>query len=503
MPTAATPPRLVKPPQPPRRGGLVGRLWLACLAGAIATTLALAAVAAGIAMSGAALDPMLAIESIGGACVFGLLVSMLTAGWLARSLTRPLRDIDAAITRGEAVEPARREPGEIGDVGRGVRALLVANRNLRADAAEFESLRAALDRAREAVDRWVRTERWEPIAPHAAPLGPFADALDRGMGRIAGLQDQNHEAAGLARAELLQVIDDARASAEQAEHGYVEVTSLLTTIREIARLTAEIHQVVQAPAPPPPFAPAPVPAVVPEWRDRAARAIEKLVEVSGEAVRQLGEGLLRIRGVQDQVQVMANRATLIALNSVVAASREGRATEGDAANADLKQLAREVRAATERVGALTAEIDQVVQDANGRMREVREHVLARLVELPEPPASVPAAATAPAVAPPTLLTHFVERLREMVQDAARKGERLSGSHERASSAFQRVGRRLEDEARDLEGLIARLAPTGEAQPAAGDSAADAARAHTLRLIDHAASDETPPADRNDHEETRP
>jgi len=357
------------------------------------------------------------------------------------------------------------------------------------------------------VERWTRTERWEPLAPHAAALGPFADALDRGVARVTGLQDQNHEAAGLARTELLQVIDDARASAEQAEHGYVEVTSLLTTIREIARLTSEIHQVVQAPAPPP-FVPVPVPPpLAPEWRDRAARAIEELVEVSGEAVRQLGEGLLRVRAVQDQVQVIANRATLIALNTVVAASREGRSTDADGgANAELKQLAREVRVATERVSALTAEIDGVVQAANDRMREVREHVLVRLVELPEPPAAAPAAAAA-AAAPPPLLAHFVDRLREMVQDAARKGERLSGSHERVSSAFQRVSRRLEEEARDLEGLIARLAPTGDAYAQRARAAADDPRAHTLRLIDPgapaAAPHAAPPPDRNDREETRP
>jgi hypothetical protein len=70
------------------------------------------------------------------------------------------------------------------------------------------------------------------------------------------------------------------------------------------------------------------------------------------------------------------------------------------------------------------------------MRGVRDHVVSRLEQLPVP---------APARAQAAPIAHWVERLREMVQDAARKGERLSESQERVSSEAQRLTRRLEEE----------------------------------------------------------
>jgi len=46
----------------------------------------------------------------------------------------------------------------------------------------------------------------------------------------------------------------------------------------------------------------------------------------------------------------------------------------------------------------------------------------------------------------------------MVQDAARKGERLSQAGERASRAAERLARRVEEEAAEGEALALRLAP---------------------------------------------
>ena len=471
---------------PARRHGLRVRLWVACLLGAFVTAIASACVISAVAMAGAALDPIIVMEAIGGACLLGFAVSVFAGWWITRGIAQNLRDLEEGIARGHLPEATRAgEWGEIGAITRAVRALLENDRDLREDEAELRALVGSIDRARESVERWMRSERWELLTPGSGSLGPLADALDRGIVRVNELQEQNLEAANLAHAELLGVIDEARGSAEMAEHGYVEVTALLTTIREIARLTGEIQQALNAPVPEAAHEAAPAEH---EWRDRAAQAIEELVEVSGESVQRLGEGLMHVREINDQVQLMSNRATLIALNAVVGSGRpEGRVGSGEGSNAELKQLAREVRASTERVSALTAEIDRAVVSANERMHAVREHVLARLVELPLPPPMLPAVADA---APP-LLAHWVERMREMVQDAARKGERMAESQEKVSSSVQRLSRRLEDEARDVEGLVSRLTPMGIAaggeltrakhSPAGGSVEAFDVRA--LRLID--------------------
>lgn len=435
-------------------------------------------------MAGTALDPIVVMQAIGGACLFGLAVSVIAGWWVTRGIAQGLRDIDEGIARGHLPESARGAGwGEIGDLSRGVRALLETDRDLREDEAELRALMASIERSRETVERWIRTEHWESLAPGAGRLAPLAESLDHGMGREAELQGQNLEAARLAHAELARVIEEARGTAEAAEHGYVEVTALLTTIREIARLTGEIQQAVQAPV----AAPASEPdGAESAWRDHAAQAIEELVEVSGASVQRLGEGLLRVREINEQVQLMSNRATLIALNSVVASGRpDARVMSAENPNAELKQLAREVRAATERVASLSSEIDRAVAAANDSMHDARERVIARFNEI-----ALPAAPAAVVIAPspaPALLAHWVERLREMVQDAARKGERMSESQEKVSRAVQRVTRRIEDESRDLEGLVARLTPmgatSGPVTPPREHTSQDRPDARTLRLLD--------------------
>ena len=80
--------------------------------------------------------------------------------------------------------------------------------------------------------------------------------------------------------------------------------------------------------------------------------------------------------IVDQVQRLANRATVIALNVVV----EGGATVALAE--DLRGLAREVRAATDRTLELSRELDGEVRAAVGRMHELRGSVAARLEQAP-------------------------------------------------------------------------------------------------------------------------
>jgi len=73
----------------------------------------------------------------------------------------------------------------------------------------------------------------------------------------------------------------------------------------------------------------------------------------------------------------------------------------------------------------------------------------------------------------------------MVQDATRKGERLSAAGERSSRAAQRLVRRLEEQLREFEGLVVRLGPAMALpeEPRAGDDSAAGGPAAGLRLLE--------------------
>jgi len=279
------------------------------------------------------------------------------------------------------------------------------------------------------------------------------ELLAHALQRRAAVDEQNREAARQVASELAAVIADAHEAASQAERGFIEATALQTSVRELQRLSAELAtNLGQAPAPATPTAE--------RAAESARQVLEELVAASFASVEALGRGLMRVQDVSDQVQRLANRATLIAIQALAGTSDP--ATFGD----ELKSLAREVRDATDKTQRFARDIEVAVADADARMRSAREQALARL----EAGAPAPAArATAPAApaAPAELgreLRRLLERVLEMVQDASVKGERVSTASERASSVAERLARRLDGNASDAEALVVRLAPVGEPVP---------------------------------------
>jgi methyl-accepting chemotaxis protein len=201
--------------------------------------------------------------------------------------------------------------------------------------------------------------------------------------------------------------------------------------------------------------------------------LEELVAASFASVESLGRGLARVEDVSDQVQRLANRATLIAIQAL--AGTRDPATFGD----ELKTLAREVRDATDRTQGFARDIQTAVAEADARMREARERALSRLEGGLEEVTTAPAAPS-PAPEMGRDARRLLERVLEMVQDASVKGERVSTASERASSVAERLARRLDGNASDAEALVVRLAPVGE--PVAGPGAAGLS-VPELRLID--------------------
>ncbi|MEO5617087.1 MAG: hypothetical protein ABIS67_04900, partial [Candidatus Eisenbacteria bacterium] len=199
-------------------------------------------------------------------------------------------------------------------------------------------------------------------------------------------------------------------------------------------------------------------------------------------VEHLGTAMRRVQEIAGQVQVVSQRATLVALHAVTLESRLPREERrGEDLSHELRLLTGEVRAAAQHADQLAADVERETRAADERMRSLRERVAPRLeppaAESPEAMLPAPATAASPASATPAdaaaqaaaleaaeLSDHSVrllDRVREMVQDAAQKGERLSAAGERAARAADRLLRRLEDETRDVEGLMVRLSPAGE------------------------------------------
>lgn len=441
-------------PEPRPRGGVRLRLWLGCLGGSIVAAVGLWWSIGPIVM-GETIAPDALIFRLSGAAAAGVLVAVILAAWLDRGIVLRLRwlaRVAAAVQVPGTGGKARPGWGEFADLTLALRALVQQHRVLARRAADHAQLVRDLNVARQAIETWRISERWSPLHAEDPPLRELFESLNLGFARHGEIVEQNQEASRQIRDDVRGSLDDARESSEQAERAFVESTGLRTTLRDLQRLSAELEQALAAP---------PVPGegedAAERWRASAAEAIESLVVVSGASVEELGAGLLRVREIAGHVQVIANRATLIALNSLVAATRE---TGGPPDTpGELRQLAREVREVADGVEVLTREVERDVQAAATRMRELRAEVGSRL-EAPEPE-------PAPAV-PPADSVRAIERLRELVQDAAGAGERLSVSGERASRSAERLMRKLDDSVRDLEGLVVRLSPPGvEPGPAGG------------------------------------
>jgi len=474
-------------------------------------------------------DPLFNPRALGvwpwSAAALCLVLAVSLALWLDHAIASHLRGLSRAIASGDPTElsalPATAGWGELSLLAAQIQSLLVRQREMSRSALELEELRHRIRSLRVAVDTREPGQRVEPLRPLEGPLGPLIDALNRHWEADVETAAKKREGALGLRRELSFAMADSRDSAEQAERGFVEATALLTTVRELQRLGGELQQELAVAASAPAVPPGPAPAEVQRrWREAAVSAIDELVVASSQSVEHLAAGLVRVREIDEQVQVLANRATLIALNVAVAGAG-GAGPRTEEVSRDLKGLAREVRAVTDRTAELSREIDREVAAASERMHGLRERVAARLDEAPPPPEAAPASGYPPAGAggprlaqPSDAALRLLGRVREMVQDAAAKGERLSATGERASRVAERIVRRLEEEADTLDQLVLRLGATEEdlheADPGpalhpdaphrSGAPAAGETRATDLRLLGPEDGSATPGGDADVHDE---
>ncbi len=496
-------------PAPETSLSLRFRIWLACVSGALVSALGLWWVA-GMFLGPSPDPPQLLgwLAAVGG---LGLVIAIGFALWLDHGIVSHLRGLTRGLASGRVQElrglPSASGWGELSELTEWAQVLITRQRIAQRAGDDLEKLEAALALALGRLEAWRATDRWEPLPAEGGPGSALAGALNETFARAVERDDQNLEAVRRVRAELVGAAGDARESASQAERGFVEATALLTTVRELQRLGLELQAALAAPAsaaalqarvPGAPAAgagadPGNAGARAERYREAVGAALEELIASSNASIAHLSAALRRVQEIAAQVQVVSQRATLVALHAVTLESRLPREERrGEDLSRELRLLTGEVRSAAQNADALAADVERETRAADERMRGLRERVAPRL----EPPAAeepVPAAPAAPAPLPvsvpaapsaagPEPATRLLERVREMIQDATRKGERLSAEGERASRTAARLLRRLEDEAAEIEGLMVRLSPTGTLEAGTAGAAEDDEPAADFRLF---------------------
>ena len=444
--------------------GLRLRLWLACLAGSLVAAGGIWWVIGTQTGPGATVDLALVISWLGAIAGLAVIVGAAFALWLDRGIVINARGHAQAVASQQITQlrglPGASGWGELSQLTQQIQQLLARHRHSERTADELGLVRDQLAALRQSLDRWSAEERWVELRPETGPAAPVVEALNRGLRRLDDVREQNLEAARQIAGEMERALDGARESAEQAERGFIEATALLTTVRELQRLSQELGQSVLGQTAPPAEVQAKVAA-------SARQAIETLVEGSTLTVDHLARGLSKVEEIADQVPLLANRATLIALNSSLGGGMISAPELAD----ETRRLVIEIRIAVEGTSRLARELEAEVAAATAQMRGVRERVAQQLESIGQPAASTRAVEEA---------SRLLDRVREMIQDATRKGERLSATGERASRSAEGLMRSLEGETREMAGLLARLAPAVPESPEPPEVASN--RPSELRLL---------------------
>ena len=425
-------------------GGLRLRLWFACLGGALLAAGGIWWVIGNQPATEPTPDLVLLVSWLGAVAGFGIISGAAFALWLDHGIVAHARGLSQAVALRQIARlrglPATSGWGELSLLTQQIQQLLMQYRHAERAADDFGQVRDQLTILHQALEHWNDTERWIGVKVPGGPVATAAESLDRGLRRLDELRDQNLEAARQVSRELEQSLDEARESSEQAERGFVEATALLTTIRELHRLETEMARLLERG--PGVAMPRPSAGEAPAVGD----AIADLEAVSALMEERLGRVLGSVEGVVGQVALLANRATLVALDTGSA----GRVLDPEEQVEQGRRLALEIRGVVDETTRLSREMKDDVNAASAQMRTIQQRTISRLASLPatvvEPPRSS------------AEIGRVLERVREMIQDATAKGERLSAVGERSSRAAEALLRRLEAEIGEMEGLLARLSP---------------------------------------------
>jgi methyl-accepting chemotaxis protein len=277
-----------------------------------------------------------------GLSLFALILSGALAVLIARSITRPVAGMTAAMRRLAEGDTAVAVPSQDArdEIGAMAKAVEVFRQNAIARA-ELEAVQAAEQEVRqrrvERVDQLVRT--FEQKVAHALDIVSTSatelDATARSMTRVADATNTQAVASSAAAEQTATNVQTVAAAAEEMVSSLQEIERQVVRSNEVAGLAA--HE---------------------------AEASNAAMASLRAAAEQIGAAVTTISGIAEQTN-------LLALNATIEAARAGETGRGFAVvAAEVKELAGQTAKATDEIGGQIAAIQAATAQAAEAMQQI-------------------------------------------------------------------------------------------------------------------------------------
>jgi len=360
-----------------------------------------------------------------GALLAGLLsVFAVVSILLARSVTRPVGRLTAAMNRLAADDQSIEVPGlaRHDEIGAMAHAVQVFKRHM------IDNARLALEKQQ--ADRQAAMERHQL-------LQTMADRFEQSVGGIAGeVTAASGALEGVARSMTDTVGQVTVRMATMASGAREATTSVATVSAAAGELSGSIHEISRQ---------------VSQCARITGQAVEDARRTDG-IVRDLAQGAQRIGDVVGLITTIAGQTNLLALNATIEAARAGEAGKGFAVVAsEVKSLAQQTARATEDIGAQVAEIQASTRQAVDAIRRI-----AGTIEEVSAISGAIAAAVEEQGAATAEIARNVQRTAGAVQDVAGTIGDVGAATGQAGAAAGQVLESASDLSRQTESLTREL-----------------------------------------------
>ncbi|MFY8105616.1 MAG: methyl-accepting chemotaxis protein, partial [Elstera sp.] len=285
-----------------------------------------------------------------GFAIAAVLLGLVAALALARSISGPLRALTHAMTRLAEGHLSQAIPalGRRDDLGHMARAVLVFRDNTET----MNRLRDDQERLRQEAETQRREDLSRLAQRFQSQIGGIVREVASAADQMRGMAVTLQESATLTSAQALSVSTGAEEAAVNVESVAAATEELTASITEMAR----------------------------QARDAARNAATAVRDVG--ATEQTVESLItasgKIQGIVTLIADIARRTNLLALNATIEAARAGEAGRGFAVVAgEVKLLATQTAQATGEIAGLIADVEAATQSVTGSTHGVGE-VIAEL-----------------------------------------------------------------------------------------------------------------------------